>query len=304
MRGGRVFCTSANSYTPEAEELERLIDICAPAVGDHLAVHRISGTLRRPSGDGVPVEVYLSHAPRRGGPGSVVLVQVVAWSQPPESGAVSQSDMHFRTLAEAAPIGIFESDASSSCLYVNPAFETITGLPAAQALGDGWRSMVHPDDLQSVLEARRDPIARATPTTSNSGRGPQSRHVGWTSTSCPRKKGAALPAGLGWCSTSPLRLKGDGRSPTRVTAPLCSCASSRTSSRTSATRSERRSTACSASRRSSPRRVSTTSSAPTSETLRSAGNDLLGLLNDVLDISKVEAGAMVLEMATFDIRDL
>jgi PAS domain S-box-containing protein len=44
----------------------------------------------------------------------------------------------FRTVADSAPLGMFLTDAHGLCTYANEAFRQITGIPAAQSLGDGW----------------------------------------------------------------------------------------------------------------------------------------------------------------------
>jgi len=65
--------------------------------------------------------------------------------------ALTASEVRMRTLVDAAPIGIFETNAFGFCTYVNPAFCTITGLANAEdALGFGWGNVVHPDDAVTV----------------------------------------------------------------------------------------------------------------------------------------------------------
>jgi diguanylate cyclase (GGDEF)-like protein/PAS domain S-box-containing protein len=50
------------------------------------------------------------------------------------------------------PIGVFMSDASGACLFVNARWCELSGLDAAQAIGDGWAAAVHPDDRERVAE--------------------------------------------------------------------------------------------------------------------------------------------------------
>ena len=65
--------------------------------------------------------------------------------------ALADSEARMRTLVDAAPIGIFETNPFGYCTYVNPAFVTITGLADADdALGFGWGNVVHPDDAVAV----------------------------------------------------------------------------------------------------------------------------------------------------------
>ncbi len=65
--------------------------------------------------------------------------------------ALSVSEARMRTLVDAAPIGIFETNPFGFCTYVNPSFCTITGLADPEdALGFGWGNVVHPDDAVAV----------------------------------------------------------------------------------------------------------------------------------------------------------
>ncbi|MFZ5818592.1 MAG: PAS domain S-box protein [Chloroflexota bacterium] len=64
--------------------------------------------------------------------------------------ALRESEKRFQALAETSPVGIFRTDASGATTYVNPRWCEIAGLPAGQALGDGWLRAVHPDDREKL----------------------------------------------------------------------------------------------------------------------------------------------------------
>jgi PAS domain S-box-containing protein len=68
--------------------------------------------------------------------------------------ALRTSEARFRTLAEFAPVGIFQTDVLGNCVYVNTHWRQLTGRPAGQALGSGWLNAVHPDDRTRVLAER------------------------------------------------------------------------------------------------------------------------------------------------------
>jgi len=59
---------------------------------------------------------------------------------------LEESRARYQTLTEAAPVGIFHTDASGYTTYVNPCWCTISGMDAESALGNGWLNAVHPDD--------------------------------------------------------------------------------------------------------------------------------------------------------------
>jgi PAS domain S-box-containing protein len=62
-----------------------------------------------------------------------------------------ESEVRFSTLAQEAPVGIFETDPQGDCLYANEYWQDITGLSAAQAAGKGWSGGVHPEDRERVF---------------------------------------------------------------------------------------------------------------------------------------------------------
>lgn len=61
------------------------------------------------------------------------------------------SEARFQSLSDASPIGIFLNDTMGKCIYTNPRWQQITGMSFDDALGDGWRSMIHPEDADDVL---------------------------------------------------------------------------------------------------------------------------------------------------------
>jgi two-component system sensor histidine kinase/response regulator len=65
---------------------------------------------------------------------------------------LSASEEKFRQLSAAAPIGIFQTDSSGRCLYVNRCLTEILGLSSDQVLGNGWIEALHPDDGESVWQ--------------------------------------------------------------------------------------------------------------------------------------------------------
>ncbi|WP_247713446.1 PAS domain S-box protein [Qipengyuania polymorpha] len=62
-----------------------------------------------------------------------------------------ESERRFQALANMAPAGIFRTDATGSCTYVNAAWKSLSGLEDGQWEGDGWSSAVHPEDLDRVV---------------------------------------------------------------------------------------------------------------------------------------------------------
>ncbi len=66
--------------------------------------------------------------------------------------ALRASEIRFRTLAENAPVGIFQTDPAGDCLYVNDRWCELAGLTPEQAAGKGWSAALHPEDRERVLQ--------------------------------------------------------------------------------------------------------------------------------------------------------
>ncbi len=69
----------------------------------------------------------------------------------------------YASLTTASPTGVFQTDLAGSCCYVNQRWSDITGLPFEAALGDGWISMLHPDDQQAVHAAWQRAVTEKQP---------------------------------------------------------------------------------------------------------------------------------------------
>jgi PAS domain S-box-containing protein len=65
--------------------------------------------------------------------------------------ALRASEQRYQTLANVSPVGIFRTNAQGEITYVNPRWAEISGLPAEQALGNGWLHAVAPQERPSVL---------------------------------------------------------------------------------------------------------------------------------------------------------
>ena len=55
-----------------------------------------------------------------------------------------------RALTTHTPVGVFVSDATGACVFVNERWCELTGLGVEEALGDGWATALHPDDKARV----------------------------------------------------------------------------------------------------------------------------------------------------------
>jgi PAS domain S-box-containing protein len=61
-------------------------------------------------------------------------------------GELEESERRFRSLAMGAPVGIFRADTRTGCTFTNQEWSRMSGMSAESALGKGWAFAVHPDD--------------------------------------------------------------------------------------------------------------------------------------------------------------
>lgn len=69
-----------------------------------------------------------------------------------DSASATKLNVHDRydRLSKAAPALIWVTDASGGCIHVNTAWVEFTGRLLSEENGDGWKSGVHPDDVEST----------------------------------------------------------------------------------------------------------------------------------------------------------
>ncbi|MBI4781045.1 MAG: PAS domain S-box protein [Oscillatoriophycideae cyanobacterium NC_groundwater_1537_Pr4_S-0.65um_50_18] len=65
--------------------------------------------------------------------------------------ALLESERLFATLAQRSPVGIFRTDATGKCLYVNQRWREIAGYLTGDIEGDTWANALHPDDRERVM---------------------------------------------------------------------------------------------------------------------------------------------------------
>ncbi|MBX2998534.1 MAG: PAS domain S-box protein [Caldilineaceae bacterium] len=76
----------------------------------------------------------------------VVLVDITDRKRAEE--ALRQSEARFRVMAETLPDILFTCQANGAIDYINQRFHRYTGIQSEQALGFGWTTSIHPEDIQ------------------------------------------------------------------------------------------------------------------------------------------------------------
>lgn len=65
--------------------------------------------------------------------------------------ALRRSEHRYASLAQAAPVGIFRSNTSGRCIFINEQACEIIGSSREEILDEGWIQFLHPEDRQRVL---------------------------------------------------------------------------------------------------------------------------------------------------------
>jgi PAS domain S-box-containing protein len=78
--------------------------------------------------------------------------------------AVKEREARFRLVADTSPALIWMSDDQAEIIFANARFRSFFGVEAEEMLGSGWRSIIHPDDVDALHAAflaafeRREPL--------------------------------------------------------------------------------------------------------------------------------------------------
>ncbi len=68
--------------------------------------------------------------------------------------SIRESEERFRTLAESLPQMVWSSPATGTVDYFAPRWAEFTGRSVDELIGQGYRDLIHPDDLEAIAAAR------------------------------------------------------------------------------------------------------------------------------------------------------
>lgn len=216
------------------------------------------------------------------------------------------SERRFRSLTASAPIGIYQTDEHGNCIYVNGPWATLYGITPEEALGQRWGAAIHPDDRELVRQSWQRSAQQGGEWTEQFRVQRPNGEVRWV-----RSHATVIPLdepGMGgYVGTSE-----DITTLKEVEAALRSAhdaalEANRAKSEFLATMSHEIRTPLNAIIGTADLLWETTLSEEQGEYVamfRRAGSSLLAVINDVLDLSKIEAGHLELDPVPFDLAEL
>lgn len=77
--------------------------------------------------------------------------------------AIIASEEKFVQLINKVPVGVFLSDPTGLCKFVNPYWQEVFQMEYDEALGEGWAKRVHPTDRERLAEAWKSSCSNCSP---------------------------------------------------------------------------------------------------------------------------------------------
>jgi PAS domain S-box-containing protein len=116
---------------------------------------------------GAPESAYRWHlfraVPMRDPDGTIVRWACTGTDIHDRRVADAERERDLRALSEALPTIVWTAAPSGAGEYFNRRLTEYSGLSPAQAAGDGWLSIVHPDDIEAAAETWRIAVAEGSP---------------------------------------------------------------------------------------------------------------------------------------------
>ncbi len=216
------------------------------------------------------------------------------------------SEQRFRKLSAHAPIGIFETDAKGVVTYSNPQLQKIMGLSLNETLGDGWRKSIHPEDAARVFAHWQSVIDRGCESNFEFRYRTPAHEVYWVHLrSTPLRSEAGEPTGHVGSVEDITDLKTIEHD--LASARDAAVQSGQLKSRFLANMSHEIRTPMNGVIGMTNLLLDTQLTEEQRDfagTIRSSAEGLLTLINDILDLSKIEAGKMLFEDLDFNLYDV
>jgi PAS domain S-box-containing protein len=110
--------------------------------------------------------VLLSYQPVRDEAGEVLGVSIAVVdisARKAAEEALRREEEHFRHMVELNPHTPWVLDEKGRVIEASSRWETLTGLPMSESVGDGWLKALHPDDLERTVQAIQNTLRTGHP---------------------------------------------------------------------------------------------------------------------------------------------
>jgi len=121
-----------------------------------------TGELRQRRRDGTLMTLaahWVLHRDSSGHPTAVLKVNNDISGLRRTEQALRESERRYRTLSESVPVIVFTTDLEGQCDYCNQRWFDYSGLSWEETRGHGWKSAVHPADVDATLKRWRQSLA-------------------------------------------------------------------------------------------------------------------------------------------------
>jgi len=108
------------------------------------------------------VSKFVLHGPSGGPPGTAGVAFDITDRVQVED-ALRKSETFWRQMLESIPGMVFTTRPDGYCDYQSHQWVEFTGVPMSEHLGEGWNTLLHPDDRPRALAAWRAAVAGAAP---------------------------------------------------------------------------------------------------------------------------------------------
>jgi PAS domain S-box-containing protein len=123
---------------------------------------RVEMTAVRADGSEFPIELAITRAPLDGPPSFTGFIRDLTDSKLAEE-QLRQSDLNLRQMTETIPEMLWSAGPEGMIDYCNGRVLDYTGFSAEKILGNGWKDIVHPDDIEQAGREWISSVATGAP---------------------------------------------------------------------------------------------------------------------------------------------
>ena len=151
-----------------AEVIPHVFPLAEPYIRRAMQGESITGVeiQKPPTADGEGQTLLLSYQPARDEAGEVLGISVAVMDisgNKRAEAALRESEDHYRHMMQLSPHVPWVLDTRGEVVEASSRWEQFTGQPIKDALGNGWRKMLHPEDIPHTLEAIRTSLSTGQP---------------------------------------------------------------------------------------------------------------------------------------------